>query len=183
MRFEASRTDGGGVYSLNAVVPPAADEFRDELAEVLDPFEDRRDPLTLVVKRFGSRSNTELASLTRTLGEMLEQWGPIAAEIDGVDVFVDPPGGPAPVIYLGIRSPGLESLHRQLVDRFGVVDQAIEGAQYTPHITLARGGPRTGIDSVTNTSLPSHEWTIEELMLWTARHDSVVTRFSLPFRS
>lgn len=170
------------MYSLNAVIPPAANEFRDDLAEVLEPFEERRDPLTLVVKRFGSRAPTELASLTRSLGEILQQWGPIAAEIEGVDVFVDPPGGLGPVVYLDITSPGLESLHRQLVDRFGVVDPAIEGAQYVPHITLARGGPRTGIDSVMDTSLATHEWTIEELMLWTARQDTAVTRFSLPYR-
>lgn len=182
MRFEADWTDDNSVYSLNAVVPHAAIERRDELHEVLEPFEERRDPLTLVVKRFGSRAPTELDSLTQSLGEILQQWGPIAAEIEGIDVFVDPPGGPGPVVYLDITSPGLESLHQQLVDRFGVVDPTIEGHRYVPHITLARGGARTGIDSVTNTTISTHEWTIEELMLWSARHDTAVTRFSLPYR-
>lgn len=177
------RIESTDVYSLNAAIPAAAIEQRDELLEHLESFETVRDPLTLVIKRFGTPDSTALSSLERSLGEVLNEWGPMRAEIDGIDLFMDPPSGPSPVIYLGVSSHGLEALHRDLVDRFGVVDPAIEGENYIPHITIARGGPRVAIDELRDISLETHQWTIETVMLWSSRHDKPVKQFSLPYRS
>ena len=169
-----------GVYSLNAPVPVAATRRQAELADALESFERIRDPLTLVIKRFGDRPPSALEALERTLAELLRDWGPIAARADTVGTFKDPASGPAPVVYLAVESPGLEALHADLVDRFGLADPAIEGDSYVPHITLARGGPMEVTDAMDGLTVPPVEWVIEEVILWTARHERPVSRLSLP---
>lgn len=170
------------MYSLNAALPPAIVERREALAASLEPFDTVRDPLTLVVKRFGARSPDAVDRLDRAVGELLGGWGPIAARNDGVDAFVDPPAGPGPVVYLTVDSPGLVALHEALAERFGLADVTIEGPRYVPHITLARGGSRADLDALTGRSLAPIEWTVDEVLLWTARYDRPVTRYPLPYR-
>lgn len=170
------------MYSLNAPVPGAAVTYRHELEELLGRFDSVRDPLTLVIKRFGDRDTSALPALKQAVGENLQQWGPIEAAITGIDVFVDPPGGLGPVVYLAVQSPGLKTLHGHLNDQFGTVDPSIEGDHYVPHITLARGGDRIDIEAVTEVEMPREEWSIEELMLWSSRDEAPVKRYSLPYR-
>lgn len=168
------------MHSLNAPVPAVIAERRDDLVDQLSTFERHREHLTLVVKRFGERSPGALVHLEHQLEDILTRWGPIEARITGVDAFVDPPGGPAPVVYFAVDSPGLTSLHMELVDRFGMADPTIEGDRYVPHITLARGGSRVGLSEVTGHPIEPIDWVIDELVLWTARYDRPITHLQLP---
>lgn len=178
--FDTVRPVAQPVYSLNAPVPTAVRKRRDELAPALEPFEQRRNPLTLVVKRFGESSSLAMSSLEDELRSVLQSWAPMAARIRNIDAFVEPAGGPGPVVYYDVESPGLEALHAALVDRFGPTDSAIEGPHYVPHVTLARGGERVHLERITGPVTPPIEWTIDELVLWSARYDQRVATITLP---
>lgn len=170
------------MYSLNVPVPRAVETRRDELAPSLERFQTVRDPLTLVVKRFGDRPPASVDALQRRLEELLADWAPLAAHIDRIEAFESPAGGPAPVVYLAVDSPGIEALHHALVERFGTADVAIEGDAYVPHVTLARGGPLQGLDAVTGPLECPIEWTVEALELWSVRHEQPVATLSLGAR-
>lgn len=168
------------MYSLNAPVPAAVDRLVDDHADRLAAFETIRDVYTLVIKRFGPRAPAAVDALARDLETVLAEWGPIEARITGFDAFSDPPGGPAPVLYLAVESPGLVALHEALIRTFGTVSSEIEGERYVPHITLARGGARTAIAPLTDREIDPIMWTIDEVTLWDARYDQPVSTFSLP---
>ncbi len=168
------------MYSLNGTIPSAIVEQRDALEAELAVFDRIRDPLTLVIKRFGDRSGASIDALEAAVGDALAGWGPIAVRVTSIDAFVDPPSGVGPVIYLVVESPGLVELHETLTEQFGTADPAIEGPNYIPHITLARGGPKTGIESLTGHRIDPIEWTSEEIHLWSVRYEQPVWTLSLP---
>ena len=125
-----------GTYSLNVPVPASLRRRLDRLQPALTPFVTVRDRPTLVVKRFdGDRSRGRIESICR---DALAGVGPIHVETAGVGVFQEPPTGSAPVVYLSVRSRGLRRVHDRLVERLGAVS-AVEGDDYTPHVTVARG--------------------------------------------
>lgn len=167
------------MYSLNVPIPPAIRACRDERSGALEPFETVREPLTLVVKRFGDRSPEALSALEGRLRSRLSTQGPISARIDRIDSFSQPAGGPAPVIYLAVDSPQLEAMHRELVDRYGTADIDIEGAGYVPHVTLARGGPMASVDALVGALEEPITWEIDTLELWSVRYEQPVTTFHL----
>ncbi len=168
------------MYSLNAPAPSAVDTIFERFRESLQAFDVVRTSPTLLVKRFGPRSLADLSTLEGSLDDALSGWGPIEARANEIDAFLDPPDGPAPVVYLAIDSPGLEALHRHLVAEFGVGPEVIEGDQYVPHITLARGGHRTDLRSLTSASIDPIRWTIEELHLRDVTYDQPARQFHLP---
>lgn len=166
------------MYSLNAPVPGAVSALAWDLRSSLTGFDRIRDELTLVVKRMEARSAGEFAADERAFREALGGQGPIEAAIVGIDVFEDPPAGPSPVVYLDVESPGLVDLHDRLVDRFGALGD-IEGADYDPHITLARGASDP-VDTLRETAEPYHAWTIDRLVFWDARRELPAGDVSLP---
>lgn len=168
------------MYSLNAVAPDAVHSLIASSAELLDPFDQHRDRPALVIKRFGDLTPEGTASIQARLNDILTGWAPMHARITGFDVFVSPPGGPAPVIYLSVESPEIEHLHETLVRAFGVVSSDIEGDRFVPHITVARGGDRTAIAPLTDQSVDPIEWTIDEVTLWDAKYELAVHRYGLP---
>jgi len=136
------------VFSLNVPLPPAVDALAADLAPRLVPFESVRDRHGLVCKRFGTADVGGETDRTRTLPRLRERLRPRLAGVDPFDVratglgaFTDPPTGPAPVVYLRIESAGLRALHDRLCRAFDPVP-GIEGDDYVPHVTLARGGDR-----------------------------------------
>lgn len=166
-------------FSLNVPVPGRVKRLAADLEPDLYRFDRVRQRHTLIVKRFGERTPAEYATLESRVRRTLSGAPAFEARVAGIDAFEQPVWGPGPVVYLGIESPGLIALHDRLCAAFSTVEE-IEGENYTPHVTLARGGSpemarrlcERGIDPVT--------WTVEDLALWDGTHKEVVSRVSLP---
>jgi len=159
------------VYSLNVPVPTAIARLASGLAaDLLDATP--RDHHTLVVKRLGDDDPWTLADDVRAVVAGTE---PFRARVTSVDAFDDPPTGTAPVAYLRVESPVLERLHRRLCDRFGTVD-GIEGDEYDPHVTIARGGDAYRLVG----REVDLEWTIDRLIVWSGRYEEPVEEIALP---
>jgi 2'-5' RNA ligase len=159
------------VHSLNAPVPSAVARLASGLAaDLLDATV--RERHTLVVKRLGEGAPSRLSGEVR---RVVAGTDPFSARVTGVDVFDDPPTGEAPVAYLRVESPGLERLHRRLCERFDPVD-GIEGDEYTPHVTVARGGDAGRLRGRD----PDREWTVDRLLVWSGRYEEPVETVALP---
>lgn len=159
------------MYSLNVPVPGEVSKLARGLAsECLTAT--TRDRHTLVVKRLG---DDDPSSLGRDVRQALAGLDPFTVEVSGVGVFRNPPTGRGPVAYLRVESPTLERLHAVLCDRFSPVD-GIEGDDYIPHVTVARGGDA---DRVAGSEV-STEWTVDSLVVWAADYGEPVERVSLP---
>jgi 2'-5' RNA ligase len=168
------------VFSLNVTPPGAVSRLASDLQSALvDAGVDRfRDRHSLVVKRFeGEQSLPRLRERLRTV---LSGAPAFEARLAGVDQFENPPRGPGPVVYLAVESPGLHALHDRLADAFGSIP-GLEGDDYTPHVTLGRGGV---IDDETLAALSERvdpvTWTVSELRVYDSRHRETVARLSLP---
>jgi 2'-5' RNA ligase len=158
------------VYSLNVPVPAEISRLaRGLTVDLLDATP--RDRHTLVVKRLGEGDPGPLTSEVRS---RIVGTRPFRARVTGVDVFDDPPTGPAPVAYLGIDSPGIEQLHSRLCERFDPID-GIEGDEYVPHVTIARGGDA---DRLAGRDLDL-EWTVDSLLVWSTEYREPTERLSL----
>ena len=159
------------MYSLNAPVPSAVARLASGLAaDLLDATV--RERHTLVVKRLGESDPSGLSGEVR---RVVAGTDPFPARVTGVDVFDDPPTGEAPVAYLRVESPGLERLHQRLCERFDPVD-GIEGDEYTPHVTVARGGDAGRLRDRD----PDREWTVDRLLVWSGRYEEPVETVALP---
>jgi len=159
------------VFSLNVPLPPAIDALAAALAPRLVPFESVRDRHGLVCKRFGSGDvggetdrSRALFRLRERLRPRLAGVGPFDVRATGIGAFLDPPTGPAPVVYLRIESPGLCALHDRLCRAFDPVP-GIEGDDYVPHVTLARGGDRAAdaARSLAGTDVDAVGWRVGAL--------------------
>ena len=53
--------------------------------------------------------------------------------------------GTSPVLYIEVKSIGIKVLHETLVSVFGCV-KGVEGENYIPHITIARGSGAKNLD-------------------------------------
>ena len=152
--------------SLNVPVPPAVERLVESLRPSLSAFDSVRETPTLVAKRFdGAVPEAAVESEVRLALSGVE---PFDVQVAGLGAFEAPVAGPAPVAYLAIESPGLEALHAELVDRFGAVS-GLEGADYVPHVTLARGGPADALAALDGRDVEPVAWTVDELLLWDAR--------------
>lgn len=169
------------MYSLNAPVPASVERVCVALQTELSEFTPRTDP-ALVCKRLDTdRSPTRFDELKRRLSAALAGTPAIEARVEEIDLFEHPPSGSRPVVYLRVESPGLETLHSELCSTFPPVPE-IEGEDYTPHITVARGGPVATARRVTNLGFDPITWTVSELRLYDARHGEPVSRYALPQR-
>jgi 2'-5' RNA ligase len=172
------------VFSLNVPVPGDVSRIASDLHPLLvsagvDRFRDRH---SLVVKRFEGDKGDEnsLPRLRERLRTVLRGEPAFEARIVGVDTFEHPSRGPGPVVYLAVESPGLVALHERLVDAFGTV-AGLEGDDYTPHVTLGRGGSFDG-DALASLSdrVEPVAWTVSELAVYDSRYRETVSRLSLP---
>jgi hypothetical protein len=155
------------VFSLNVPLPPSVGRLAADLHLKRSGFDRVRERRTLVCKRFGvedvpnrvgvadraGRSDSSdaadgdstlrkpdaLAALREDLRPLLSGTDPFDAAVTGVDVFDAPASGSRPVVYLAVESDGLVRLHRRLCAAYGAIE-GIEGDDYVPHVTLARGG-------------------------------------------
>jgi 2'-5' RNA ligase len=177
------------VFSLNLPVPGTVSRQAADLRPTLSGsgvtrFRDRH---SLVVKRFegddgasGGQRHTSLPRLRERLRTVLRGQPAFEVRLAGVDVFENPPRGPGPVVYLSVESPGLDALHERLVEAFGAI-AGLEGDDYTPHVTLGRGGVfdrdrlatlSARVDPVT--------WTVSELLVYDSDSRETAARISLP---
>lgn len=176
------------MFSLNLSVPGAVSREASDLRPALvgagvTRFRDRH---SLVVKRFegdGTPSGERYESLPRLrerLRTVLRGQPAFEVRLTGVDTFENPPRGPGPVVYFSVESSGLDALHDRLADTFGAID-GLEGDDYTPHVTLGRGG-RFDADLLADLSarVEPVTWTVSELRVYDSRSRETAARVSLP---
>ncbi|KPN29777.1 2'-5' RNA ligase [Halolamina pelagica] len=164
---------------MNLRVPPAVERLADRLHPKLTPFEQVRGRHTLVVKRIEADTwQRGGGGVRERLRRILDGTKPFPVRIDGVDYFADPPDGRGPVVYLSVESEGIRQLHRRLCREFPVVDD-LEGENYVPHVTLARGGSVADAERVAETAIDPVEWTAERALTWDREHREAVDRFRL----
>jgi len=163
------------MFSLNVPLPPAVDRLAADLQSKRSGFDRIRDRRTLVCKRFGvddvpdrvARDDRAgggasaspgspadgpappkpdaLDALREDLRPLLAGTDPFDVAVTGIDVFDAPVSGSGPVLYLTVESDALVRVHRRLCAAYGAVE-GIEGEEYVPHVTVARGGdPEPGI--------------------------------------
>jgi hypothetical protein len=154
------------VFSLNVAAPGRVKRLAAELHPRLAAFERVRERHSLVCKRFEHESYDRLSERVR---RVLDGSPAVAARVTAIESFENPVRGPGPVVYLAVSSPGLVAMHERLVAEFGATP-ALEGDEYVPHITLARGAGRTGKTGLRALDIDPIEWTISELHFYDAAH-------------
>jgi 2'-5' RNA ligase len=166
------------VYSVNVPVPSTVAALASDLAgELTMARTRRRGTHTLVAKRLtGEQPYAQREARAR---EVLRGAPAFEVRLDGLGVFDEAVIGPAPVVYLGIESPGLVALHERLLRAFEPVPD-FEGEDYTPHVTVARGGDPDAARALAARSVEPYEWTVDELAFWDAERSRRVSRVSLP---
>ena len=165
------------MYSLNVPLPSPVTRLASRLARDLPRARPRpRGEHTLVVKRLGDGDGGRLAT---AVDEHLSRIAPFELEIGEVDSFETAATGRSPVTYLRVESSELGRLHQRLCDHFDPVD-GIEGEDYVPHVTIARGGDLAAARRLTDREIEPIRWTAEELVVWDSERNLAVRRFSLP---
>ncbi|WP_246984874.1 2'-5' RNA ligase family protein [Halorientalis marina] len=166
------------MYSVNVPVPSTVAALAGDLASDLTRARTRRRGThTLVAKRLpGDQPYAQVEARAR---EVLRGTPAFEARIDGLGVFETAVIGPSPVVYLHVESPGLRDLHARLVEAFEPVPD-FEGDDYTPHVTVARGGDPEAAYALAERSVESYEWVVDELAFWDAERDRTISRVSLP---
>jgi len=168
------------VYSLNAPLPGEVSALASRLARDLPAARARpRETHGLVVKRLGGGDRTRFQRLSARAREALAGAPAIEARVTGVDFFAEAAAGPSPVVYLAVESPGIEALHRRLLDAFDPVED-IEGEAYVPHVTVARGGTLAAARRLTEREIDPIEWAVTELVFWDADREVTAGTVSLP---
>jgi 2'-5' RNA ligase len=164
------------VFSLNVPVPGEVERIAGDLHPRLTAFDAIRERRSLLVKRLGDDS---LARLRERLRDPLSGSPAFEVRVTGIDYFERPVNGPGPVVYLVVESPGLYDLHDRMVSAFGAVAD-LEGDEYIPHVTLARGGSITDAERLAAVDVPPVTWTVSGLALWDDTYRETVARFGLP---
>ena len=165
------------MYSVNVPVPGRVRELAGRLYPELQPFDRIRREHSLVLKRLPEDEPVE--TLQRRVHVALGGAPAVEAAVTGIDRFLDPPVGTAPVVYLAVDSPGLEVIHADLTDAFDPIP-GLEGPDYVPHVTLARGGTERDADRLAARDVEPIRWTVTELEFYDARRRQPVSRVSLP---
>ncbi|ADD05341.1 uncharacterized protein Nmag_1767 [Natrialba magadii ATCC 43099] len=165
------------MYSVNVPVPGRVRQLADQFYPSLVGFETVREDHSCLLKRLGDEPH--VSQLQRRAHRALEGAPAVEAQITGIDYFEDPPLGSAPVVYLAVESPGLESIHEQLLDEFDRVE-GLEGDDYVPHVTLARGGNLETAQRLAEREIEPVTWTVTELEFWDGAYKLPVSRVSLP---
>lgn len=160
------------MYSCNVAVPSEVSRLARGLASDCRSATPR-DRHGIVLKRLGDGPP---ATLARRIRAELSGAGPFEVQVSEIGVFRNPPMGTGPVAYLRVDSPRLVELHHELCAAFDPIE-GIEGDDYTPHLTVARGGDA---DRLADRTVDPRRWTVESLSVWSAAYDEVAERISLP---
>lgn len=172
------------MFSLNVPVPGEIARLAGDLHPQLVDFDQIREDRTLVAKRFdestlpASQPELQLARLQQQVPQTLTGTPAFEAAVTEIDFFAEPVRGAGPVVYLAVDSPGLRELHEAFVDAYGAVEE-LEGSDYTPHITLARGGSVADAERLAGEVDPI-SWTVSRIQIWDSRYREAVSRYSLP---
>ncbi|MDS0297276.1 2'-5' RNA ligase family protein [Halogeometricum sp. S1BR25-6] len=169
------------MFSLNVPIPGRVERLASELHPALTSFDSIRDRHSLVLKRFDTALDADadsLPHLRERLRGTLRGVGPFEIRTDGIGAFEIPTKGPGPVVYLAIESPGLFDLHDRLCAEFGTVPE-MEGDDYTPHVTLARGGRIEDARTLVERDIEEVGWTVEEVRVWDGRYRENAARIPL----
>ncbi|KAA9399436.1 2'-5' RNA ligase family protein [Haloarcula sp. CBA1130] len=168
------------MYSINVPLPSAVTSLAADLASELPLAQRRgRGEHTLVAKRLGDGDHAAYARLETQGREALRGQPAFEARITGAEQFETAVTGPSPVVYLAVESPGLVDLHEQLCERFDPVEN-MEGDEYVPHVTVARGGDRDAAARLVERDIDPIRWTVDELSFYDADRQQPVSRVSLP---
>jgi len=135
--------------------PPACEPVPPDLVG----FETIREDHFLLLKRLGEADH--VAQLQHR-AHRARGCPAVEAEITAIDYFADPLLGSAPVVYLAVESPGLEAIHADLTEAFETVD-GLEGGDYVPHVTLARGGDLETAKRLADHEIEPIRWTVSGL--------------------
>ena len=168
------------MYSLNVPVPVQVARLASDVARKLPDARHRnRGEHTLGVKRLVTRDSHSYSHLEANAREALVGQPPFEVRVTSVELFDEAPTGTSPVVYLAVESPELERLHRHLSTVFEPLDY-IEGEEYVPHVTVARGGSLECARAVTEWDVDPFEWTVDELVFWDGERRQQVSTVSLP---
>ncbi len=167
------------MFSLNVPVPGTVARLASDLHPLLVECDSVRDRHTLVIKRFADDETRDLARLRERLRPVLAGTPAFEARITEIDAFDRPTRGTGPVVYFAVESPGLRRLHRTLTDAFGPI-AGLEGDDYVPHVTLARGGSAAAVERLCEQDIDPVSWTASRLIVWDSRYREPVARFRLP---
>ncbi len=165
------------MFSLNVPVPGEVARLAEKLRPSLYQFDSVRDQHTLVVKRFGDHQNYD--RLEMQVRTALAGSPAFEARISELDYFEHPARGDGPVVYLAVESSGLNELHRELVAEFDCIE-GIEGDDYVPHVTLARGGTLDIAGQLAERDIDPITWNVTRLQLWDATYEEPTATISLP---
>ena len=165
------------MFSVNAPVPGRIRELAAGLYPSLHGFDRVRENHSLLVKRLDQ--GVDVGRLQRRVHRTLSGAPAVEARVTGIDFFAEPPVGSAPVVYLAVESPGLEAIHADLTDVFEPV-AGLEGPDYVPHVTLARGGDPAAARRLADREIEPVEWTVTELEFFDGGRRLPVSRISLP---
>ena len=169
------------MYSVNIPVPPPVRNLASQLRPALSGFDRIRQARsrTLVLKRLPATDRREYLEAARRAKSTLSGTPPFEISVTGIDTFRHPPRGPGPVAYLAVEGTELYGLHDRLVDEFSPV-QGLEGPDYVPHITLARGGSGETADRLETRSIEPVRITVDTLELYDSTHGERVESIPLP---
>ena len=169
------------MYSLNVPVPGRVAALASDIARELPQARARcRGEHTLCAKRLdGTGPERAYSRLEARAREALAGQPAFEVRVTGVGCFEAAVTGTTPVVYLAVESPELHRLHERLSAVFEPVE-SIEGPEYTPHVTVARGGSLSAARRVTARQVDPVTWTVTELSFWDAAHNQTVSTVSLP---
>lgn len=167
------------MYSLNVPVPSNVAALASEIARELPEARMRvRGEHTLCVKRLEATDRAEYDRIEARIREVLAGQESFDIRLTGLDLFSEPLIGSAPVVYLSLDAPKLEWLHRDLVETFGTAEP-IEGEEYIPHVTVARGGSYRAAKDIRDRDVEPIEWTVSNLVFWDAERKRRVSSIAL----
>lgn len=159
------------MYSLNVSVPSSVGTRATALGRELPRARTRgRDEHSLCVKRFETASAAEFEFVRTRCHEVLADVQPFEITVTELDYFAQATNGSSPVVYLAVESPALDELHRRLVDVFGPI-QDLEGDEYVPHVTVARGGELDRARALTERKMEPIRFPVSSLTFWDARRN------------
>ena len=167
------------MYSLGVPIPGAVERLAEDLHPALLAFDSIRERHTLVCKRLGEAPPGGVARLSEQARQALVGAPAFEISISGIDYFEYPTRGEGPVVYLAIESPGLLQVHDRLVEAFSAIEE-LEGEDYSPHVTLARGGDVEAAERLAQRDIEPVTWTVSRMILWDAMYEETVTEFPLP---
>ncbi|HIJ12598.1 MAG TPA: 2'-5' RNA ligase family protein [Halobacteriales archaeon] len=149
------------MWSLNVSIPQGIVRAIGEITPVLGRGEGIVEEPTLVIKRFEKEDLD--GHIESEIKFLLENVEPFIVEIGNLEMFEVADRGTSPVRYIEVKSIGIKVLHETLVSVFGCV-KGVEGENYIPHITIARGSGAKNLD-FSDFSGPI-QWTANTLEFW-----------------